>query len=167
MRASRPYSRTMPADPKSLVSRELSEQFREILSKYPRVAIAGGPNTGKSTLASFATDREVISTDDWLPEAPGRPAGKRWNPALDLSWSAISADVIRVCHELHSFVVEGTRVAHALRKGLDVGAVIVLSEPRLPLTPGQESQRKAIETVLRDWLSNAGKRPALFQFTGA
>lgn len=139
--------------------------FLDILSRYPRVGIAGCANTGKTTLAGNATDRQVIGTDEWLGPTATRPAGPRYNPKLD--WSGVSADVVRVCGELDSFVVEGVRVAHALRKGLDVDAVIVLTVPHVPLTSAQESQRKATETVLRDWLSNAGRMPALFQFTGA
>lgn len=45
-------------------------ELADILSQFRRVAIAGGPRTGKTTLAAAVTDRRVIATDDYM--------GKPW-----------------------------------------------------------------------------------------
>lgn len=133
----------------------VEERFQQLLSQYARIAIVGGPDTGKSTLAAVATDREVISSDDWLP------GQRRHNPALD--WSAQSLDMVRVCSRLSRFVFEGVRAAHALRKGLQVDAVVCRWRPWLPLTTEQAAMAKGIsEKVFPGWLAlNAGRVPVI------
>src|SRR5262245_4436614 len=39
--------------------------FDDVLGKYSRVAIVGGPRTGKTTLSATVSDRPVIHTDDF------------------------------------------------------------------------------------------------------
>jgi hypothetical protein len=109
--------------------------FREALEQYSRIAIVGGPKTGKTTLAATVSDRTVLGTDE----------------LIGLEWSALSAEVVRRGAELDRFVFEGVRVAHALRKGLTVDVVVWLSESREPLTVRQIAMRKAVVTVLTEW----------------
>jgi broad-specificity NMP kinase len=81
----------------------------------PRLAITGGPRSGKTTLSGMLAHRReddlVLHTDDLIGE---------------YTWSDISAKVVELCAESDRFLVEGVRVAHALRKGLRCDAVIFL-----------------------------------------
>jgi broad-specificity NMP kinase len=121
---------------------KLDEAFRR-----PRVAIAGGPRTGKTTLAlatEHADGRPVIHTDDLLEDG--------------FDWSEISEEVVRRCRDHERFIVEGTRVAHALRKGLAVDVVIYLRAPKAETTSGQDVMAKSIRTVFDEWKRKAGRR---------
>jgi hypothetical protein len=109
--------------------------FRDALESYQRVAIVGGPKTGKTTLAATVTDRTVLGTDE----------------LIGMDWSALSAEVVRRGIGLKRFVFEGVRVAHALRKGLVVDAVVWLGQPKGELTAGQVAMHKAVRTVLAEW----------------
>lgn len=58
---------------KALVTKAL---FQAMASRYRRIAIVGGPRTGKTTLSQVVTDRPVIATDDFMgapwEEVPSR-----------------------------------------------------------------------------------------------
>ncbi len=124
----------------------------------PRLAIAGGPHTGKTTLCerAAADGRLVLHTDpgelpaDFTAMLEVLPSAERW--------SALSAEVVRRLNGVDRFVVEGVRVAHALRKGLKVDAVVwctrVFHKPDHPRRPGHDSMAKATETVFREWLAS-------------
>lgn len=110
-----------------------------LVGRYPRVAIVGGPRTGKTTFARSVRDRPVISTDDYM----------------DLPWEDVPAKVIEAAAAAGaSFVVEGVQAARALRKGLEVDAVIVLTQPKTELTPGQAAMGKGVMTVFNEWQSS-------------
>jgi hypothetical protein len=114
--------------------------FKEQLKKYPRIAITGGPRTGKTTLSRWCS-RLVFHTDDYK----------------HIEWSKASqkiADDVNAAYD--SLLVEGVRVPHALRKGMKVDAVIVLEGELTELTPKQKSMAKATETVFEDWKKNKG-----------
>lgn len=124
--------------------------FEEILREFPRVAIAGGPRVGKTTLAASATDRPVIGTDAYRSHA----------------WEFIPAKVIADVEKHHSFVLEGVQVARALRKGLRADAVVYMGLPKVTdLLPGQVSMAKGVETVLREWRSSNPDVPMFREFT--
>jgi len=109
-----------------------------ILAQYRRVAVVGGPRTGKSTFARTVRDRPVISTDDYM----------------DLHWEDVPAKVIEAAGAAGaSFVVEGVQAARALRKGLEVDAIIVLTQPKVDLTPGQAAMGRGVMTVFNEWQS--------------
>lgn len=107
----------------------------EALAKYPRIAIAGGPKVGKTTLSQQVADRPVIHTDDWI-EAP---------------WEDVPHIVIAACKDKPRYVVEGVQVPRALRKGLEVDAVVWLDQPFAHLNPRQVGMAKAVQTVLDGW----------------
>lgn len=103
--------------------------------KLPRVAIVGGPGTGKSTLAAKVDDRDVVHTDSFR----------------ELPWEDVPAAVIAECSGKPAFVVEGVQVARALRKGLEVDVVIYCETERAELNTRQRGMGKAVRTVMRDW----------------
>lgn len=110
--------------------------FASALAQYPRLAIAGGPKTGKTTLSRTCTDRPIIHTDDYM----------------DMEWSEASEQIVKDANGIAGPVlVEGVRVPHALRKGLDVYAVVWLDSPFSPLNARQESMAKATLSVYAQW----------------
>ncbi len=121
--------------------------LEEAMAK-PRVAIAGVPDGGKTTLADkHAGGRPVIRTDDSIGKAP---------------WSERSADLVRQCAALDSFVVEGMRVPHALRKGLKVDAVVWLGKAHEKPDPGKLAMGKGAKTVFDGWrAADSGRTPVV------
>jgi len=81
-------------------------------------------------------DRPVIQADDWKAE----------------TWEAQPGRILAACGEAgERFVVEGTQVARALRKGLQVDAVLVLERPKRELTSRQAAMGKGADTILTEW----------------
>jgi dephospho-CoA kinase len=110
----------------------------EALRRYQRIAICGGPRTGKSTLAKQVTDRQVIHTDDYM----------------GIGWSEASAAVAAfVNNHPGMLVVEGVAVPRALRKGMRVDAVIWLPNAHAPLTVGQSAMAKGCRSVFDEWMA--------------
>jgi hypothetical protein len=106
-----------------------------------RVAIVGGPRCGKTTLA------------DWI--SPGAPVRHTDDLKDTHEWSAASEEVSRWLGGKEPVVIEGVRVAHALRKFLAAhpgdekpcDVVYWAKKPHVPLTPGQAAMGKAVRTV--------------------
>lgn len=116
---------------------------------FRRIAIAGVPRAGKTTLARRAVANgwtgTVIHTDDLI----GR-----------FEWSELSEHVVKVCGSQESYLVEGVRVPHALRKGLAPDAVVWMGLPRILLDARQASMAKAVVTVFNEWAArNRGRIP--------
>lgn len=126
--------------------------FADVLRRYNRIAIVGGPRAGKTTLARLA-DRHVIHTDDYRTR----------------TWEAVPHAVIADIRDLEAdslsrgnrWIIEGVQVARALRKGLEVDVVLVLNEPLEDLTTRQEGMRKGVMTVLADWYKDRKDVPIL------
>lgn len=126
--------------------------FADVLKRYNRIAVVGGPRAGKTTLARLA-DRHVIHTDDYRTR----------------SWEAVPHAVIADIRDLEAdslsrgnrWIIEGVQVARALRKGLEVDVVLVLNEPLEDLTTRQEGMRKGVMTVLADWYKDHKDVPIL------
>lgn len=118
----------------------------EILAKYKRVVIAGGPKTGKTTLTAGVTDREVFHTDDFN-KAP---------------WTEIPRLVIDQVKDVPAYVLEGVQAGRALWKGLEPDVVVYLVDPRAPRTKGQQALGKGCATVFRDWLSSRPEIPVQY-----
>lgn len=110
------------------------EQFKTILDNHNRVAIVGGPKTGKTTLSNLTTDRPVHHD----------------NP--NLSWGEQTLH-IKMKATQPKFVVEGVHVARALRRGLEVDAIVHLREPLQDLTAGQLNMHKGQQTIIKSALS--------------
>ena len=112
--------------------------FAELLRRYQRIAIAGAPKCGKTTLAMTVRDRPVLSTDSYM----------------HIDWGDVPPIVIDAVKDMPRFIIEGVQVARCLRKGLQVDAVIYLGRPHVPLTEGQSRMAKAVRTVYEEWLAN-------------
>lgn len=120
--------------------------FARVFKIYDRVAIAGAPKTGKTTLAKLVDGRKLMHTDDDLDKG--------------VEWSQQSADLVaRVNSETGPLVVEGMTVPRALRKGMKVDAVIWLEVPKVEQTKGQLSMGKAARTVFNEWHAANPKVP--------
>lgn len=112
----------------------------EALAAFPRVAITGGPKTGKTTLAdrlSELTGRQVFHTDD----------------LANLEWSEASLAASR-WFDGPEWIVEGVAVPRALRKWLGSNqdspldaALVYLRDPVLAITKSQEAMAKGVRTV--------------------
>lgn len=120
-------------------------EFEGLLERYARIAIAGGPRTGKTTLANRIDDRERIHTDQFR----------------ELAWEDQPQAVLDRCAPFERFVVEGVQVARALRKGLAVDLVIWLRTALVETTPRQQGMAKGVRTVLDTWISTGAGAPAL------
>lgn len=123
--------------------------FADVLKRYNRIAVVGGPRAGKTTLVRAARSHSKIHTDDYRTR----------------SWAAVPhaliADVLDLAEDTPKFIVEGVQVARALRKGLEVDVVLVLNEPLTELTTAQEGMRKGVMTVLADWYKDRKDVPIL------
>ena len=118
--------------------------FQDILQNHGRVAIAGGPKTGKTTLTIGVTDRLVHHGDDWIY----------------LGWSESSEHIaVAVNNNNYPVVVEGVQVPRALRKGMRVNCVIWLSIPHMALTENQQAMTNGCGTVMREWLGGREMTP--------
>jgi hypothetical protein len=115
----------------------MEEVLSQLLLDHSRVAIAGGPGSGKTTLASLVECRRVVHTDDWL----------------HVGWSEVPGCVIDSLVGEDRFVVEGVQVPRVLRKGLEVDVIVWLGGSWSELTSGQRAIGAGSRTVLDGWLS--------------
>ena len=122
--------------------------WKDVLAKYDRIAVVGGPRAGKTTMTRVLDHRHVIRTDDYKHRS--------WEAAP----LAALADVLDLGKDAR-FVVEGTRAVSVLRRGLKVDAVVVCMEPLQELTPCQEGMRKAVMTKLASWYAEHKDVPML------
>lgn len=129
----------------------------ELSGDRMRIAIIGGPRTGKTTLGkklAEVTGLPYRSTDETLGMFDHLPEKERW--------SAASAEVSKWLNG-SSWIIEGVALPRALRKWRDrndgesapVDKIIYLQKPFEELKPGQMSMTKGVATVmegLADWL---------------
>lgn len=111
-----------------------------------RIAITGGPRTGKSTFAAKLAEERgltVTSTDDF--------AG--------LGWSEASQAVADHLAKNEPGITEGVAVPRALRKALlaapdvkPIDQLIILESPKVARNAGQVAMGKGVSTVLAEVL---------------
>lgn len=131
-----------------------------------RICIAGGPRTGKTTLAGkIAADIVTMECDScgW-PAAEhgcatpilGRVIApvRHTDDLIHLGWSEASAAAALWFDEPGPWIVEGVAVPRALRKwlashpaGKPCDVVYWLEDPHEELTPGQAAMTKGCATV--------------------
>ena len=114
----------------------------DLLSKYDKIAICGGPATGKSYLSRPVTDRPVIHTDDYK--------GKDWADTPTKTMAALDG--------MPRFLVEGVHASHCLRRGLKVDAVIFLDDIK-DVSRERPATTKAVNTVFNDWRAHNRTTP--------
>lgn len=125
------------------------EALRHVFRDYDRVAIAGGPKTGKSTLA-------VVGEECRLRAGHSEGVIIHTDASMNMPWADQPFDVIKRCKAAGlRFIVEGVQVGRALRKGLEVDAVIWLSEPKTQRTKSQVSMAKGASTIFEGWAKAA------------
>jgi len=109
------------------------ELLASLLDKYERVGITGKPGSGKSQLAkSIGTLRPVFACDSLLP----------------MEHDALTAAVVASV-PAGPIVVEGCAVPWAVRAGLKLDAVLVLTHVH-EARPGAEGLGKGVFTVLAE-----------------
>lgn len=139
--------------------------FKSLLKKYPRIAMTGGPKSGKTTLSRLANgSRTVIHTDDFR-ESDREPDA--WSKASQMVTDTVN-------EEKGKLLVEGVAVPRALRKGMKVDAVLWLGchcysdncacgdKAIEPLKTGQRSMKKGQIKVFSEWHAN-NKHIPVFQ----
>ena len=108
---------------------------------YMRIAITGGPRTGKTTMAAEWPAHRIRHTDDLIGSH---------------DWSEASAEAATWFDSAESFVIEGVAVPRALRKwlaanpeGKPCDRVYWLTKAHTPLTAGQATMAKG---CIKVWL---------------
>lgn len=118
--------------------------FQALLAAHPRVALGGTPKAGKTTVfAPLCTDRPIVHTDDFIEDMTDVGAAeraRRWKEAADKA--------LVQCSGLPAFLLEGVRATGVIKAGLEIDVLVWLGTPLVPLTKGQETQRKGRETTL-------------------
>ena len=105
--------------------------WEDVLRQHKRIAVVGGPVTGKSMLTDEVTDRPVIHSDEI--------------PHENISWSEHSHRVKEKAEKEESFVVAGVAADRAVRKGLQVDAIVHCTEPRTKYKSGQRILKQQID----------------------
>lgn len=102
-----------------------------------RIVLAGGPRTGKTTLAN-ALGLPVRHTDD----------------LIELGWVAAGAAAAKWFDAPGPWIVEGVTAPRALRRwlkrhrrGKPCDVIVFLAEPAIARTPGQEAMAKGCAKI--------------------
>jgi predicted ATPase len=102
-----------------------------------RIVLAGGPRTGKTTLAA-ALGLPVLHTDD----------------LIDRGWVAAGKVAATWLDRPGPWIIEGVTAPRALRRwlrrhrrGAPCDVIVFLRRPQVPRTPGQEAMAKGCATI--------------------
>lgn len=118
-----------------------------------RIAITGGPQTGKTTLAvDMVADRKDRGIDPDAVLIHG-------DDFIELGWSQSSQALAHAMRTPGPWVAEGVQVPRALRKMLEarpdvkpIDRLIVLGTPRKDQSEGQRRMSLGLDTVLAELL---------------
>lgn len=131
-----------------LAKRRANELAALLASGCERIGITGAPGTGKSTLSETITGLPVVHADDVLALPDGT---KR-------AWDDIGPAVCELCPS-GKLLVEGTEVPQAVRSGLRLDLLYVLTEPCEHQEPAHLHLWASMLTVLKQVTeSNPGLR---------
>lgn len=109
--------------------------LKTIIKTHKRIAIVGGPLSGKTTLANYISDRMIIHGDDFMY----------------MDWSKQSAYMVEITRPLNKFIIEGVQIPRALRKGMVVDVVIYLNHSFGTLNNKQQSMKKGMDKIFNEW----------------
>lgn len=116
--------------------------FAQVLAKYDKIAIAGGPKSGKTTMAATAgDDRPVVHTDSYRD-----------------SWDDAPRQAMEELEKHDRWIIEGIQVGRCLRKGLVPDIVIWCEIAHKPHTPGQKTMARGCKTIFNDWYVSGHKK---------
>lgn len=128
-----------------MTPRERILEIAAQLPAYNRIAVAGGPLTGKSLISDTITDRLHIATDFY-----------RYMP-----WDEQASAISLALKGLDRFLLTGVRTAGVLMHGLQVDCVVWLDVPLQPLTKEQETMRRGARTMFSRWAALDVGRPRI------
>lgn len=116
------------------------------MARRTRVAIIGGPRTGKTTLAQRMAAElalPLVSTDDFIP----------------LGWSGSSGKAAEVIASARRLLIEGVAVPRALRRLLDdhprrrpLERLVILGRPKVRRTKRQAAMAKGLDKIVAEIL---------------
>jgi phage-related protein (TIGR01555 family) len=139
--------------PEEVLERTDAADICDMLSAHPRCVIAGGPRTGKSTLAVRAGERY------------GRQVRYADSLVGSHEWSDASAEVATWLDDPGDWIVEGVATPRALRKWLAANpgkkldaTVVWLRKPIQVQSKGQQSMTRGVEAVWRAVKQELDKR---------
>lgn len=114
----------------------------DLAQRYQRIAVAGGPLTGKSIFGQhIPPERRWVETDQFMDQPWDQQP--QW-----ATWALNGYD---------EWLLTGVQTGRVLRKGLEPQLVVWLATPLEPLSPGQETMRKGCVKIFEDWMA---ARPA-------
>lgn len=108
----------------------MTAKLSTLLARYRRIAITGGPGTGKTTLTS--SHKPTIHTDD-----------------VGGTWASIGPKVAQRLKRKPRYVVEGVHVVEALAAGLAPDVLVVLVDPFIKYSPQQAGLARSINRRVR------------------
>jgi hypothetical protein len=132
-----------------------------------RLVIAGGPRTGKTTLAFAIYNGARCPTEDFTMDGVEHRGLRKFHTddLIDLGWSEASEAASRWLDEPGPWIVEGVAAVRALRKWLDrnptgkpCDAVLYLEQPLVALTDGQARMRLGCRTVWEQIVGELDRR---------
>ena len=103
-----------------------------------RIAIAGGPGAGKTTLAAALGRDDVLSTDDFM----------HWD------WEDVPSFVEVALANRPTWVLEGVQVARCLRfwwPDVPADVVVWLSGAHEPLSRRQAGMGRGVARIFEEW----------------
>jgi dephospho-CoA kinase len=127
-----------------------------------RIVIAGGPNTGKTTLALELARQHGINSV------------RNTDQLIGLGWSEASAKAAEWMDDPGDWIIEGVVTPRALRKWMDRHAgeqlpdgirIHVLTQPHTPQSKNQQTMTKGMFTVLQGIYGELVRRGATFEPT--
>lgn len=128
-----------------MTPRERILEIAAQLPAYNRIAVAGGPLTGKSLISDTILDRPHVATDTYM----------------HLPWDEQASAISLALEGLDRFLLTGVRTGAVLMHGLKVDTAVWLDIPLQPLTKEQETMRRGARTMFQRW-ALAGGRPIIF-----
>lgn len=120
----------------------------DILRRYARIAVAGVPRAGKTSLLEHY---EVLLED--LPWAGPKRILFHTDDLQDAVWEEIPGIICQTLNIIPAYMVEGVQVARALRKGLKPDVVLFFPDvhPAVEPTAGQKNMGKGVLTIMKQW----------------